>query len=88
MLAKEKERTHVKYLSKHIGQLFFSRREVKVHVLVENEPSEVVLPSKEMSGTRLYSKFLRQVNGGGIVNQEAKLSRLEMEISQELLDKH
>ena len=88
MLAEEKECTHVKYLSKHISQLLFSCRKVKIHVLVENKPSEVVLPSKEMSGTRLYSKFLRQVDGGSVVDQKAKLSRLEMEIPQELLDEH
>ena len=78
----------IDHLGENVGKLFLSWNKHNLDPLVDDQPAKVVLPTKEMSGTRLYSKFLRQVDGGGIVNQEAKLARLEMEIPQELLDKH
>ena len=58
LFAKHKECAYVKNFGEHIGELLFGYGKVEFNILVENEPTEVVLPTQEMGSSRLHPKFL------------------------------
>ena len=74
----------IDHLGKDVGKLLLSWNKHDLDPLVDDQPAKVVLPTKEMGGTRSDAKFVAEIVGGRVVNEHHVRA---LEVNFERVDK-